>query len=138
MAKTFAMIKPDAVQENKVGAILFTIESAGFKIMYMRMELLRLKTVEQLYREHKGRPYYDQLVRFTLQYPVVLLCLGDTQPDTVARFRRLMGATDPRKAEKGSLRHRFGKGIPDNAIHGSDGNDSAQRELLLFFPEFFS
>jgi nucleoside-diphosphate kinase len=131
--KTFAMIKPDAVLDRNIGSILYSVESGGFRIEEMRMEQLSQNLVQRLYQEHVGKPFYAKLEEFTLSAPVVLLMLRHINGDTVALWRKAIGDSDPKRAEWGTLRHRFGRGMPDNAVHGSADIDAAKRELALFF-----
>lgn len=134
VSTTFAMIKPDAVRHRNVGAILSTIEALGFEVVVMRMEWLSQNLVQRLYQEHLGKPFYAQMETFTLSGPVVLLALR-YPGDAVACWRRAIGHANPSHAARGSLRHRFGRGMPDNAVHGSADTESALRELKLFFGE---
>jgi len=131
--KTFAMIKPDAVAAGDMGAILYAIESRNFVVRAMRMCRLQREHAEALYDEHKGQPFYEGLIEFSCSGPSVLLCLE--RGDAVDKWRREMGATDPCKAQAGTLRRRFGTDLPRNAVHGSDNEASAARELLLAFGE---
>lgn len=134
---TFAMIKPDVVERIcDVGNILCRIEQAGFEIERMELRHISIKEAEDLYREHLGRPFYHKLIQFTVSGRVCLMHL--THPNLVGAvklWRRMMGDTDPRRADPGSLRHDFGqqRELPQNAVHGSDSDESAKRELALFF-----
>ena len=135
MERTFAMVKPDAVQDHVVGLILTRIEMESFVIC--RMELTRLYDlqVDALYGEHIERPFYAALKAFTLSGPVVILMLE--RDEAAARWRYVMGATDSRNADHRSIRGQFGNKdgvIYRNAVHGSDGAESAKRELRLFWP----
>ena len=130
---TFAMIKPDAVSAHNIGKIIAIIEAAGFKIVGLRMEKLSKAKAEQFYAVHKERPFFSELVSFVISGPVVVLALE--KENAVKAWRDLMGATDPLKAEEGTIRKLFGKNIGSNATHGSDAAETAREELSLFFPE---
>jgi nucleoside-diphosphate kinase len=131
--RTFAMIKPDAVSAHNIGKIIAIIEAAGFKIVGLRMEKLSRAKAEQFYAVHKERPFFSELVSFVISGPVVVLALE--KENAVKAWRDLMGATDPLKAEEGTIRKLFGKNIGSNATHGSDAAETAREELSLFFPE---
>jgi len=131
--QTLSIIKPDAVEKNNIGAIVALIEKAGLKVKAMRMAHLSKDQAEGFYAEHKGRGFFDELVEFMTRSPVVLMCLeGD---DAIAKYRATMGATDPAKAEEGTIRKAYGSNIGENACHGSDSPESAAREVSYFFPE---
>jgi nucleoside-diphosphate kinase len=131
MDRTFAIIKPDAVATKKAGAILARIEKEGFTIRGMRLMRLTKAEAEGFYAVHKARPFFAGLTDFMSSGPAIVLCLE--APDAVARWRGLMGATDPAKAEAGTLRKEFGESIERNATHGSDAADTAAFELGYFF-----
>ncbi len=131
MERTFAIIKPDAVQAGHCGAILQRISDAGFVIRGMRLVRLTKTEAEGFYAVHRERPFFDSLTTFMTSGPVVVLALE--APDGIARWRALMGATDPAKAEEGSLRRQFGSSIEHNATHGSDAPETAAFELGYFF-----
>jgi len=133
LERTFAMIKPDAVKANRIGAILQAIQSRGFEIIGLYLHTLSALDAQTLYREHRGRPYYDRLISFITSGPVVLLVLERDQ--AVSQFRLLLGATNPAHAESFTLRAQFGTDIPSNAVHGSDSRESAHREIHLFFKD---
>jgi len=129
--RTFAIIKPNAVQAGRVGQILSEIERAALTLRGMRLARLTPEICKEFYQEHVGKAFYPTLESFMVEGPVVLLCLeGD---DAIVRWRDIMGATDPAKAAEGTLRARFGESITRNATHGSDSPASAQRELGFFF-----
>jgi nucleoside-diphosphate kinase len=133
MSLTLAIIKPDAVQQNNTGNILALLETKGFRIRAARM--LRLATVQAgaFYAVHRERPFYDSLVRFMTSgacIPVVL-----ERDDAVAELRRVIGATDPAEAETGTVRARFAESRERNAIHASDSDDNARREVAFFFAD---
>jgi nucleoside-diphosphate kinase len=131
MERTFAIIKPDAVQRRMVGRILARIEEAGFTVRGMRMHHLTKKEAEGFYAVHRERPFFGGLTDFMSSGPVVLLALEG--PDAISKWRTLMGATDPAKADAGTLRKEFGSNIERNATHGSDAPDTAAFELGYFF-----
>lgn len=131
MERTFAIIKPDAVERRLVGKILSRIEDAGFTIRGMRMHHLTKKEAEGFYAVHRERPFFGGLTDFMSSGPVVLLALE--APDAIKKWRNLMGATDPGKADAGTLRKEFGSNIERNATHGSDAPDTAAFELGYFF-----
>jgi nucleoside-diphosphate kinase len=131
MERTFAIIKPDAVERRLVGKILARIEDAGFTVRAMRMEHLTKKEAEGFYAVHRERPFFGGLTDFMSSGPVVLLALE--APDAIRTWRTLMGATDPSKAEAGTLRKEFGSTIERNATHGSDAPETAAFELGYFF-----
>ncbi|MCS6794359.1 MAG: nucleoside-diphosphate kinase [Raineya sp.] len=129
--RTFSMIKPDAVQAGKIGAILKMIEEAGFRIAAMRMTKLSKQRAGQFYAVHKERPFYNDLCEYMSSGHIVALILE--KENAVADFRKLIGATDPAKAEEGTIRKLFAKSIEANAIHGSDSDENAEIEAAFFF-----
>jgi len=131
METTFAIIKPDAVRARQAGKILQRIEEAGFQIRAMRLRELTQKEAEGFYAVHKERPFFASLTKFMSSGPVIVLALA--APDAIRKWRMLMGATDPAKAEPGTLRKEFGSSIENNATHGSDAPDTAAFELGYFF-----
>lgn len=133
MEMTFSIIKPDAVQKNVIGQILSRFEAAGLKIVACRMKQLTKAEAEQFYAIHKERPFYGELVSYMTSGPVVLSVLEGE--GAVAMNRKLMGATDPKKADPGTIRADFAESINANAVHGSDSLDNAKLEIKQFFPE---
>lgn len=131
--RTFAMIKPDAVRAKHAGDIISMIEKAGFTILGMRKAHLSKDEVERFYAIHKERPFFGEMVEFVTSGPVILMALE--KDNAVKAWRDLMGATDPAKAEEGTVRKRFGSSIGNNAAHGSDAPETARIELEQFFPE---
>ena len=129
--RTFAIIKPDAVKAGHTGAILSRIETAGFAIMGMRLTHLSKREAEGFYAVHRARPFFGSLTDFMSSGPCVVLALE--APDAIKKWRALMGATDPAKAEAGTLRKEFGESIEYNATHGSDAAETAAVELGYFF-----
>jgi nucleoside-diphosphate kinase len=132
METTFAIIKPDAVRASYTGKILQRIEEAGFQIRAMRLRHLSQKDAEGFYAVHRERPFFASLTTFMSSGPCVVLALQ--APDAIKKWRTLMGATDPAKADAGTLRKEFGGSIENNATHGSDAPETAAFELGYFFP----
>lgn len=132
MQRTFAMIKPDAVAAGNSGKIIDLIEKNGFKIVGMYKTILTKPQVETFYAVHNQRPFFGEMVSFITSGPVVLLALE--KENAIQAWRDLMGATDPSKADQGTIRKLFGTSIGNNAVHGSDAPETAQQELALFFP----
>ena len=131
MQTTFAIIKPDAVRAGHIGKIIQRIEEAGFTILAMRLRHLSQQDAEGFYAVHKERPFFASLTKFMSSGPVVVLALE--APDAIKKWRTLMGATDPAKADAGTLRKEFGTSIENNATHGSDAPDTAAYEIGYFF-----
>ncbi len=131
MERTFAIIKPDAVERRLAGEILARIEEAGFTLRAMRIQHLTQKDAEGFYAVHRERPFFAELTRFMSSGPCVLLALE--APNAIKKWRDTMGATDPAKAEAGTLRKDFGESIGRNATHGSDAPETAAFELSYFF-----
>jgi nucleoside-diphosphate kinase len=130
--RTISIIKPDAVAKNVIGQIYSRFEGAGLKIVAARMTQLSLKTAEEFYGVHRERPFFKDLVSFMISGPVMIQVLeGD---NAIAKNRDLMGATDPKKAAAGTIRADFADSIDANAVHGSDGPDTAKHEIGFFFP----
>lgn len=130
---TFALIKPDAVQAHNSGKIIDIIEQHGFTVARMKKLSLDKDEAEAFYGVHKDRSFYPELITYITSGPVIAMALE--KDNAVADWRKLMGATDPQKAEQGTIRALFGTDITHNAVHGSDSADNAQKELMLFFPE---
>lgn len=129
--RTFTMIKPDAVGANNAGAITKMIEEAGFRIIAMKKTQLTSERAGQFYEIHKERPFYKDLCAYMSSGPIVPMILEKT--NAVEDFRKLIGATDPKKAEAGTIRNLFAKSIEANAIHGSDSDANAAIEGSFFF-----
>jgi nucleoside-diphosphate kinase len=130
--RTLCIVKPDAVEKRRAGAILGAIEEGGFKIVALRMIHLSRGTAEGFYEIHRQRPFFGELVEFMTRSPVVVAVLE--RDGAVAAWRDLMGATDPAKAAAGTIRKRFGSNVGENATHGSDSLENAKREIAYFFP----
>lgn len=131
--RTLSIIKPDAVAKNAVGAILDRFEKAGLRVVSVKMKQLSKAEAEGFYTEHKGRGFFDDLVSFMTSGPVVVQVLEGE--GAIAKNRELMGATDPKKAEAGTIRADFADSIDANAVHGSDSESSAVREISYFFAQ---
>jgi nucleoside-diphosphate kinase len=132
MERTFAIIKPDAVRARMSGKIIQRIEDEGFQIRAMRMVSLTKPEAEGFYAVHRERPFFASLTAFMSSGPAVVLALE--APDAIKKWRTLMGATDPAKADQGTLRKEFGRSIENNATHGSDAPETASFEVAYFFP----
>jgi nucleoside-diphosphate kinase len=131
MERTLAIIKPDAVKSRRAGQILARIEAAGFTVRAMRLQHLTKREAEGFYAVHRERPFFGSLTEFMSSGPCILLALE--APDAIRTWRATMGATDPGKAEAGTIRKDFGTSIEHNATHGSDAPDTAAFELGYFF-----
>ncbi len=131
MERTFAIIKPDAVRSGHAGRILTRIEAAGFNIRALRMIRMSKREAEGFYDVHRERPFFGGLTDFMSSGPCLVMCLE--APDAIRKWRALMGATDPAKADPGTLRKEFGASIDNNATHGSDAPETAAFELSYFF-----
>jgi|SRR5215204_2265627 nucleoside-diphosphate kinase len=131
MERTFAIIKPDAVATGKAGAILAKIEENGFKILGMKMTRLSQLQAEGFYEVHKARPFFKSLVTFMTEGPVIVLALE--RDNAIAKWRELMGATNPANAAEGTIRKEFAESIERNAVHGSDAVETAAVEIPFFF-----
>lgn len=131
MDQTFVMIKPDGVQRNLIGEIVQRFEKKGYTLKGAKLMSISRELAEQHYGEHKGKPFFEELVGFITSSPVFAMVLeGD---DVVSSARKLMGATNPQDAAPGTIRGDFGVRISMNVIHGSDSSESAEREINLFF-----
>lgn len=131
MERTLAIIKPDAVRARMTGRIIQRVEDEGFQIRAMRLVTLSTQEAEGFYAVHRERPFFSSLTTFMSSGPAVVLALE--APDAIQKWRTLMGATDPAKAEAGTLRKEFGRSIENNATHGSDARETAAFELCYFF-----
>src|SRR3954453_23315275 len=130
--RTLSIIKPDAVAKNVIGQIYARFEAAGLKVIAARMAHLSRGEAEQFYAVHKERPFFKDLVAFMISGPVMIQVLEGE--NAIAKNRELMGATDPKKAASGTIRADFADSIDANAVHGSDGADTARGEIAYFFP----
>lgn len=132
LERTLSIIKPDAVAKNVIGQIYSRFENAGLKIIAAKMAHLSRGEAEAFYAVHKSRPFFNDLVKFMISGPVMIQVLeGD---NAISKNRELMGATDPKKAEKGTIRADFADSIDANAVHGSDAPETAAVEVGFFFP----
>jgi nucleoside-diphosphate kinase len=129
--RTFGIIKPDAVAKGVIGGVIDLLEKGGIKVVALRQERLSVAQAEGFYAVHKARPFFGGLIAFMTSGPAVLMALEGE--NAIARYRELMGPTDSTKAPKGTLRGNFGTDIEKNAVHGSDGPDTAKFELSYFF-----
>jgi nucleoside-diphosphate kinase len=132
MEMTFAIIKPDAVRGRLAGRIIQRVENEGFQIRAMRLVNLTKRDAEGFYAVHRERPFFTSLTTFMSSGPAIVLALE--APDAIRKWRTLMGATDPGKADAGTLRKEFGSSIEHNATHGSDAPETAAFEVAYFFP----
>ena len=133
MERTLSIIKPDATARNLSGQINAMIEKAGLKIVAQKMIHLSLAQAERFYQEHQGKTFFDNLVQFMSSAPVIVQVLE--ADDAIARYRQIMGATNPAVAEEGTIRKTFALSIDKNSVHGSDSPESAAREISFFFSE---
>jgi len=129
--RTFTMIKPDAMKKNVQGEIIDRIIKAGFRIVTLKMTRLSMEKAGEFYAIHKERPFYGELVEFMSSGPIIAAILE--KENAVASFRQFIGATDPAKAEKGTIRKLYASSVGENAIHGSDSDENAQIEGNFFF-----
>ena len=134
MGRTFVMCKPDAVERKLVGEITRRLEDSGLSIIAAELRTLTPELLSRHYEEHVGKPFYDELVAFMSRSPAMLMVL-EGEGEAFAVARQLMGATDPVEAESGTIRGDLGTEMPENLIHGSDSEESAKREISIFFPE---
>ena len=131
--RTLAIIKPDAVAAGKSGAILAHLERDGFAVRAARLVRLTKAQAGAFYEVHRGRPFYDELVGFMTSGPCLPIALE--RADAVARYRTVIGATDPAEAAEGTIRKLYAESKGRNAVHGSDSDENAAREIAFFFPE---
>ncbi len=129
--RTLTFLKPDVFENNHCGDVLSLIEKAGFKILAAKMVKLTEAQAKKFYAVHSGKPFLEDLVKYVTRGPVMALVLEGQ--NAIARYRELMGATDPRKADSATLRGKFGKDMDSNVVHGSDSVENAAIEIPLFF-----
>jgi nucleoside-diphosphate kinase len=134
MSKTFTIIKPDSVSKGNFGKIISRIEQDGFRILAIKKLHLTTEQAETFYAVHRERPFYKSLVTYMTSGPVYVAALE--RDDAVAALRKVMGATDPSKADAGTIRKDFGESIERNAIHGSDSEENAGVEIGFFFAQY--
>jgi len=128
---TLAIIKPDAVRQQKTGEIITRINEAGFSLVSLKMTSLTTDQAKKFYAVHQGKSFFDGLIEFMTSGPVFAMILQ--KENAVADFRQLLGATDPSEAPKGSIRHDLGTNVQQNAVHASDSNENAEKEAAFFF-----
>ena len=131
--RTFSIVKPDAVRANHIGGILAKLEAAGLTIVAAKLMQLSPELAGKFYDVHRERPFFQELVDFMTSGPILVQVLEGE--NAIARNREVMGATDPAKAAPGTIRAEFGTNVGENAVHGSDGPDTAKTEIALFFSE---
>ena len=129
--RTFTMIKPSAMSDGHAGDILSMIEKAGFRLVAMKLVHLSKHQAGLFYAEHEGKGFYEELTKFMSSGPIIAAILE--KDNAVAEFRKLIGATDPSKADPGTVRNLYGRSIGENAVHGSDADATAEREGGFFF-----
>ena len=132
--RTLSILKPDTLEKNKIGEALAIIEAAGLKPIAARMMHLSRKQAEGFYHVHRERKFFGELVEFMTRGPVLVMVLEG--PDAIAKYREVMGATDPAKAADGTIRKRLGSNVGENACHGSDAPETAKFEIGYFFPGY--
>jgi len=133
MEKTFVAIKPDAVERGLIGEIITRFERKGFKIIGMKMLHMDRNLAEQHYAEHKGKPFFEDLVQFISSGPIVAMVIQGI--NAVAEVRKMLGKTNPQEADPGTIRADYAQAKESNVIHGSDSIESAEREINLYFKE---
>jgi len=131
LERTFAIIKPDAVAKGHTGDILSTIEQNGFRIVGLKMRRIAKNEAEAFYSVHRERPFFNGLVKFMTEGPAVVMVLE--RENAIAKWRELMGATNPANAAEGTIRKRFAENIERNCVHGSDAPETATQEIPFFF-----
>ncbi len=131
--RTLAIIKPDAVRAGDTGKIIDRIEQEKFTVLDLRKVKLETEQAEHFYEVHKGKPFFHELVEMMTSGPVVVMVLEKV--NAIQDWRKLMGATDPAKADEGTLRKQFGQSMTKNALHGSDSTENADREIKFFFTD---
>ncbi|MGE5927074.1 MAG: nucleoside-diphosphate kinase [Gemmatimonadota bacterium] len=131
--RTLAIIKPDAVAGGKIGAIIAHLEKEGFVVRAGRLTRLAAAEAQAFYEVHRGRPFYDELVSFMTSGPCLPMALE--RENAVAHYRQVIGATDPAEAAAGTIRKLYAESKGRNAVHGSDSDENAAREIAFFFPE---
>jgi nucleoside-diphosphate kinase len=134
LERTLSIIKPDAVEKHKIGAIVERLEKEGFKIVAMKQLHLTLGQARGFYAVHRERPFFEELTKFMSRGPIVVMALE--RENAIQKYRDVIGATDPKKAAEGTLRRSYGTDVGENALHGSDSPDTAQFEVSYFFAGF--
>ncbi|MGQ9631889.1 MAG: nucleoside-diphosphate kinase [bacterium] len=133
MERTLMIIKPNAVECGNTGAIIDMVERAGLRIVGAKMLQLSRERAEEFYDIHRGKPFFERLISFMIRSPILVLALEGKE--AVSTLRRVMGATNPAEAEEGTIRRRFANDVTENAVHGSDSQETASREIAFFFGE---
>ena len=131
MEKTYLMVKPDGVQRGLVGEIVSRFEKKGLKLVAAKLMIIPKEVAENHYGEHKGKPFFEGLVDFMTSGPIYAAVLE--KENAVPEWRKLMGATDPAKAEEGTIRKKYAESVQHNAVHGSDSDENALNEIFFFF-----
>ena len=131
--RTFTIVKPDSVRKGNFGKIISRVEAEGFKILGLKKVRLSQRQAEGFYAVHSARPFFKDLVKYMTSGPVYVAALE--REDAVTHLRKIMGATDPTKADAGTIRKDFGESIEQNAIHGSDSDENAEIEIAFFFAQ---
>ena len=135
LEKSLVLIKPDAVERNLIGKILEVYEGAGLKIKAMEMKQINKEFAEKHYEEHRDKQFFNSLIKYITRSPLVALILEGE--DAINKIRSLNGATNPEKAEFGTIRRRFALSVTENSVHASDSIESAEKEIKLWFPKVF-
>ena len=131
--RTFIAIKPDGVKRNLIGRIITEFEEKGYKITGLKLLIPTLEHAEKHYAEHKGKPFYNRLIKYIMSGPIVAMVVEGK--NVIAESRRMMGATKPEEAEAGTIRFKYAVNMEYNIIHGSDSKESAEREISIYFKE---
>ena len=131
--RTLSIIKPNAVKKNKIGLIIALLEEAKLKVVEVKMITLSVEKAESFYSEHKGKPFFNELIAFMTSGPLVIMALEGE--DAINTNRKIMGATNPAEALEGTIRAKYGDGMTENAVHGSDSNENAEKEIGFFFSQ---
>jgi nucleoside-diphosphate kinase len=131
LERTLSIIKPDAVEKHRIGAIIERLEKEGFRISAMKRMHLTLGEARGFYAVHRERPFFDELTKFMSRGPIVVMVLE--RENAIQKYRDVIGATDPKKAAEGTLRRSYGTDVGENALHGSDSPETAQNEVSYFF-----
>lgn len=132
MERTLVLIKPDAVEKNLIGAILSFYENAGLKIIALKMEKVTMEIAEQHYEEHKGKDFYNNLIKFITRSPLCAIIIEGE--NVINRVREINGATNPINQKSGTIRKLYGTDATENCVHASDSMESAEREIKIWFP----
>ncbi len=134
LERTLSIVKPDAMETGKAGAIIARLQEEGFLVKAMRQMHLTRRQAEGFYEVHRARPFFDELCTFMSRGPIVVMALE--REDAIAKYRDVIGATDPAKAAPGTIRKLYGKNVGENAVHGSDSAANAAIEIAFFFPGY--